>query len=591
MSARIPEEVIRSVLETVNIRHIVEEYVPLKKRGRNWVGLCPFHSDSDPSFSVNEEKQIFYCFGCGQGGNVFNFLMRMQGISFIETVKTLAARYGISVPERPRTQGETQRLKHREEIIRLNEIAAAFYAEQLSRAAGASSARDYLERRGLSQEVIMRFGLGWAPEWWDGLVNHIQALGKMGETAEAAGLLIAREGGRGHYDRFRGRVIFPIHDRQGNVAALGGRTLGDAQPKYLNSPETLVYHKGSILYGLHHNKGAIRRAGRGYVVEGYMDLLALVQAGISNAVATLGTALTDDHVKQLAGLCKDWFLVFDGDSAGVKAALRALPLCYKAGLRVKVLALPAGDDPDTFVRREGADAWQGASEQALTGLDFVVENGLKAYGRDPDGRHRILEDVVAVLEPIPDAVRKSLLAGHAAQRLGVREETLWECLEAGRKNSMKAVRSTSNSSSCTPKGRAGAKSAESGAEARFVGFLLGHPTYMGAFLDDGLEMWLEDGQLRSLWTAMLHVYSISGRLDLSQLFEQLEPLPGVRTLAMQLTAASPPCDAPEEMFRSLRKYCENRRKKALRVHILEQMKHASEETDNEHLLMQILKLR
>ncbi|RKX58493.1 MAG: DNA primase [Thermodesulfobacteriota bacterium] len=589
MSSYIPEDVLRNVLEAANIRQVVGEFVPLKKSGRNWIGLCPFHPDKDPSFSVSEEKQIFHCFGCGEGGDVFKFLMKMQGMSFVEAVKALANRYGIIIPERPRSSRDQKRHMETEELVSLNLAAAEFYHRNILHSPEASDARAYLESRGLKSDTISGFRLGWANDRWDGLINHLKTEGLSLDRAEKAGLLVSRKSGKGYYDRFRGRIIFPILDRSGKVVALGGRILEDGHPKYLNSPETPVYNKSRVLYGLSQNKGAIRRAGKGYVVEGYMDLLALAQFNIDQVVATLGTALTEDHVKQLRGLCKDWILVFDGDAAGVKAALRALPFFYKLNLRVRVLVLPAEDDPDSFVRREGKEALDALVDTAGTGLDFAIQQGLASYGKDPEGRFRTTEDVLSILQPVSDPVRKSLLVGHVAQKLGVREESLWERLNV------------SNSSTIVPNIRKRyelsveakiRKGPENRAEAKLISFLLGYPQYMKTFLDAGLDLWLEVPSLRNLWMAMSHLYSMSGNLNLPDLYDQLEPVPELRTLALRLSADFAPFeDMEEKMLSDLKRYCEDRRNKVLRWNVLEQIKAPAEIVDDEDLLRQILQLR
>jgi DNA primase len=586
VSSYIPEDVLRNILEAANIRQVVGEFVPLKKSGRNWIGLCPFHPDKDPSFSVSEEKQIFHCFGCGEGGDAFKFLMKMQGMSFVEAVKALASRYGIIIPERPRSSQDQKRHIETEELVSLNLAAAGFYHKNLLHSSGASDALAYLERRGLKSDIISRFRLGWANDLWDGLINHLKTEGLSLDKAEKAGLLVSRESGKGYYDRFRGRIIFPILDRSGKVVALGGRILKDGHPKYLNSPETPVYNKSRVLYGLSQNKEAIGRAGRGYVVEGYMDLLALAQSDIDQVVATLGTALTEDHVKQLRGLCKDWILVFDGDAAGIKAALRALPFFYKLNLRVKVLNLPAEDDPDSFVRREGKKAWDALVDTAGTGLDFAIQQGLASYGKNPEGRFRTTEDVLSILQPVRDPVRKSLLVGHVAQKLGVREESLWERINAGTvvPNIRKCYELSTEAKI--------RKGPENRAEAKLISFLLVRPKYMEAFLDAGMDLWIEVPSLRDLWMAMSHLYSMSGNLNLSDLYDQLEPIPGLRALAMRLSADFAPFeDMEEEMLSDLKRYCEDRRNKVLRWNVLEQIKAPAEVVDDENLLKQILQLR
>lgn len=589
VNSYIPEDILRRILETANIRHIVGEFVPLKKSGRNWIGHCPFHPDKDPSFSVSEEKQIFHCFGCGEGGNAFQFLMKMQGISFVEAVKVVANRYGIIIPERPISAKYQKRHMEKDELVGLNMEAAKFYHKNLLYSREASDARLYLENRGLKSDIIERFLLGWANDQWNGLVNHIKSIGLPLDKAEKAGLIISRESGTGYYDRFRGRIIFPIFDRSGKVVAIGGRILKDGQPKYLNSPETPVYNKRKVLYGLYQNKNQIRQKGKGFVVEGYMDLLALVQDDIDMAVATLGTALTEDHVRQLKGLCRDWILVFDGDAAGIKATLRSLPLFYKLNLRIKVLNLPAVDDPDSFIRREGKKAWEELVNTASSGLDFAIQQGLTSYGRDPEGKFRTIEDVLPILKVVKDPVKKSLLVTHLAQKLGLREESLWERLNADNINN--TISHNIKNYKISAKTEIG-KSPENRAEAKLIGFLLRYPKYMGTFLNVGLDLWLEVPSLKELWMAMSHLYNMSGKLNLSDLYDQLEPIPHLRDLAESLSADfSPFEDMEEEMVLGLKRYCDNRRNKVLRLNVLEQIKAPAELMDNEYLLKQLLRLR
>ncbi len=594
----IPEDVIQSILEATNIRQLVGEFVALKKRGHNWVGLCPFHPDKNPSFSVSEDKQIFYCFGCGEGGNAFRFLMKMQGLSFLEAVKALAKRNGIPIPSPARSPASKKRLAERQRILELNELVAAFFHERLVNSKSALDARVYLGKRGISPETIERFRLGWAEERWDGLIGFLKGKGLSTVLAEKGGLIVARQGGNGHYDRFRGRIIFPITDKTGRIIAFGGRIIkqgGKEQPKYLNSPETLVYHKGRVLYGLSQNKSAIRQKGVGFVVEGYMDLLALVQAGIDNAVATLGTALTEEHVKLLHSICRKWVLVFDSDSAGQKAAFRALPMFYARNLTVKVLSLPEGHDPDSFIRAEGVPAWQKLEKVAPSGLDYVIERGRNKYGSDPDGRLKAVKDTLLLVEPVRDPIRKSLLISHISRKLGLREESLWEGLgpnkeSYGNKVALKGL--------CVPyaqmdqKGRrANGVGFKNSGSAKLVGFLLSYPAYMEEFIDAGMDLWLDEPLLRNLWASMSHFYSLSGKLDLTGLLRQLETTPDLKKLAIRLSAEFPPCTDAEKEAARWKRLSEERKKKAIRQQLLAQYRQSDEEIDDLEFLRQIQRLR
>ncbi len=591
---RIPEDILQAVQEAASIRQVVGEFVPLKKRGRSWIGLCPFHPDKDPSFSVNEDRQIFYCFGCGEGGNVIKFLMKIQGLSFVEAVKALASRYGISIPERPLSPVQRRKLELKDELIHVNETAADFFSTNLDSSRDAEKAREYLEERGMDASIIKAFRLGWAPDRWDGLINHLKERGIKVSLAETAGLVLQRKGGSGHYDRFRGRIVFPIRDWQGSTVAFGARILpGDTekeQPKYINSPETPVYNKSRVLYGLYQNKSAIRKAGFGVVVEGYMDLLALVQAGVNNAAATLGTALTIEHVKFLKRVSRDWVVVFDGDTAGQRAAARALPLFYGAGLNVRVLTLPEEDDPDTFIRREGKEQWEKIMGDLPTGLDFIIDRGLELHGRDTEGKIKTVEDALALIEPVEDAVKKSLFAARVAQKTGVREESLWERLSrrpgpASRRNdSVKQQKQKTANDSTSP-----APNLNS-AEAKLLGFLLAHPVYMEEFCDYGIELWLEHEAMRSLWDAMMNVFSQTSRLELSTLALSLDTMPEIKSLAMKLSCAFPPGENPQNLGHGFKQYCMQRKKKALRLHVLESLKAEDETTDAAGLLKKFQQL-
>lgn len=590
----IPEDIIQAVNEAVDIRQVVGEFVPLRKRGRHWVGLCPFHADKDPSFSINEDKQIFYCFGCGEGGDAIKFLMKIQGLSFVETVKNLASRYGITIPERPLTSGERKKLELKEELIRINEEAAAFFAENLLRSRNAREARDYLDRRGINSKITGDFRLGWAPDRWDSLIRHLGKRGMNATLAETAGLVLARHSGKGHYDRFRGRIIFPIRDWIGSTVAFGARILpGDEkndQPKYINSPETPVYNKRKILYGLYQNKSAVRKFGYGVVVEGYMDILALVQAGASNAAATLGTALTPDHIKNLKRVCHDWVVTFDGDSAGQKAAARALPLFYAADLNVRVLTLPPEDDPDTFIRREGRERWEEIMRDLPSGLDFILDRGLKIHGPHPEGKLKTVEDALALLESVEDSVKKSLLASRIAQKTGVREESLWERLSSSGKSPRAQKHKTALKDRTTQDTHDSIALNLNSADAKLLGFLLAHPVFLEEFMDCGLELWLEHKSMRSLWNAMVNLFNQASRLEFSTLESSLDAMPDVKSLATTLSSAFPPGENPEDTSAGLKKYCSVRKKKALRLQVLENLKEEGESQDAEALLKKFQQL-
>jgi DNA primase len=420
----IPEDAIRTVRERANLAEVVSDVVALRRRGRGGVGLCPFHAEKTPSFTVNEERGFYHCFGCGEHGDVFAFVMKIESLAFPDAVRRVAQRFGVSLPEETTTAARTT-----EPLAAANSAAAAFFRAELAGAGGAR-ARAYLSERGLDADVIVRFGLGWAPAGGDALARHLRARGVRLDDAVAAGLVLRREGRDGVYDRFRERVMFPIADGGGKIIAFGGRILpgrpasGDPPPKYLNSAESAIFRKGHTLYGLPQAREAIRRTGRAVVVEGYLDVIALAQAGIGDVVAPLGTALTADQLRLLRRFSENVIACFDGDAAGRRAAARSFPVFLEAGLWGRGAFLPAGDDPDTFVRRQGRDALEACLAAAEPLVEaFVVElagPNPEAVGRRADAAR----EVARLLKRVPNPYEHGVLARLAAERLGVREEML-----------------------------------------------------------------------------------------------------------------------------------------------------------------------
>ncbi len=422
-------EAAQRVKEVANIVEVIGEHVKLKRTGRNYVGLCPFHSDRKPSFTVSEEKQIFRCFGCGAGGDVIAFYMKFHHVGFAEAVKELARRYNIEIREdtsSPAVEASTQK---REALFRLNERVKRFFEQMLWAAKAGEEARVYLRSRGLSVETAKAFGLGFAPASYDSLASHLRLAGEDLSLAVEAGVLAARQDGS-FYDRFRHRLIFPIYDLNGRVAGFGGRVIGPGEPKYLNTPETLIYHKGRLLYGLFQTRSFIRNAGFGLVVEGYMDLLALYEAGVKEVVATLGTALTPQHVRLMKGLAEKWYLVFDADEAGVKAACRSAPLFFNEGLFPQVITLPAGEDPDSFVRKFGAQAFAQEKEKALPVFDFLLKTLTERLPRGPEGRVTLIKELQPVFEALKDPVLYDLYVARLAEVTKASEASIKQALKA-----------------------------------------------------------------------------------------------------------------------------------------------------------------
>jgi DNA primase len=425
----------------VDIVELVGRFVNLRKAGANWKGLCPFHGEKTPSFTVNPAKGIFHCFGCGVGGDAFGFLMRQDRLSFPEAVRALARTAGVALPEE-RGSGDGG---GREELHRAMDLAARFYVEKLW-GAGGERAREYLGKRGIDPEVARRFGLGLAPDEWRALGDVMRAEHVSEETVVTAGLAVARDDGKGGYDRFRGRLLFPIHDLQGRVVAFGGRAFGDEQPKYLNSPETPLYTKGNLLYAVDLARETIRGRNRALLVEGYVDCLMAHQHGFTETVAALGTAFTTAQLGLLRRYCDEVVTFFDADAAGQKAAERAEELIEPTGggaawavnrsgtfeasgaLRLKVALLPAGHDPDTFLQAQGAAAFTERIDAARSllayALDRVINESATPAG-GARGRASAFARVALILAKVGDAQEAAALAREAALKLGVDPTQLW----------------------------------------------------------------------------------------------------------------------------------------------------------------------
>jgi DNA primase len=418
----ITEEKIVEIRDRASIVEVISDYVTLKRVGRNHVGLCPFHSEKTPSFSVSEEKGIFHCFSCKAGGSVFNFLMQYDQLSFPEAVERLAKRYGIVV-ERFGAAGRSEKPDEREALYLLNEHAAANYHRILFKEAQGKKALDYLHKRGIDRTIAQRFMLGFAPPSGSGLLELINKQGSSLKNAVRLGLIGQRDGDRWR-EKFFSRLMFPIVNAGEKVVGFGGRVLDQGLPKYLNSSDTPLFHKGSTLYGLFQAKEGIRRRDQVVVVEGYFDVIALHQAGVEHAVATLGTALTVDHVRALARYTKNIIALFDGDDAGRKAAARSFEIFVEAGLLGRAAFLPVGEDPDTFVRSHGKPAVEQLLERSVPLADFYFSSLEQRYGKTLEGKSRIAAEISRLLHKVRNAFEVDILVARAVDSLGIREELL-----------------------------------------------------------------------------------------------------------------------------------------------------------------------
>jgi len=419
MSGQIGEHKINEVRERTDIVELVSQYVSLKRSGANHMGLCPFHAEKSPSFSVHAGRQFFHCFGCGVGGDVFSFLMKIEGLAFPDAARRLAERAGIDLEERQLSPEEELRQQQREQLYRVNELAAEYFHQLLMEQPAGEPGRQYLNRRGYGRKAAAEYQLGYAADTWEGLANHLQQQGVTAEDARTLGLIRPGKQERGDYDLFRGRLIFPIFDLSGRVVAFGGRVLDDSKPKYINSPESPIYHKGRVLFGLYQARQAMRQAGEVILVEGYFDQLALYRADFPQVVATCGTALTADHARLLKRYVQRVQLLFDQDAAGKQATFKAMAALQEEGVPASVIELPAGEDPDSFVQRQGAEAFQQRLAQARPAMDLFMEDALAVAGPAVEERVRAAEIVLERISGLTSELEQDLYLKDLAGRSGI----------------------------------------------------------------------------------------------------------------------------------------------------------------------------
>lgn len=429
MAGLIPQGFIDDLLNRTDIVDVVGSRIQLKKSGKNYSACCPFHKEKTPSFTVSPDKQFYYCFGCGAGGNALGFIMDHDHLDFPQAVEELAKRAGLEVPREEGSRSARPRQNVDSPLYPLLEAAAEFYRQALKSHPARKAAVDYLKGRGLSGTIARDFALGFAPPGWDNLLKHLSGDALQQKAMIEAGLLIENTETGKRYDRFRDRVIFPIRDSRGRVIAFGGRVLGDDKPKYLNSPETPVFHKGQELYGLYEARKSNRDLDEIIVVEGYMDVIALAQQGLRNAVATLGTATSEEHLKRLFRLVPSVLFCFDGDAAGRKAAWRALEATLpnlQDGRRARFLFLPEGEDPDSLVRAEGSDAFRARLEQQAQPLaDYFFEQlGREADPRSLEGKAHLATLAAPLIEKIPGANLRALMRQRLGEITGLSGEAL-----------------------------------------------------------------------------------------------------------------------------------------------------------------------
>lgn len=393
------------IKDRIDIIDFISEYVHLKKAGQNWKGLCPFHTEKTPSFTVSPAKQIFHCFGCGTGGDIFTFLMRHENLAFPEALSMLAKKAGVTLKV---SQQSRAGAGEKETLLNLHKDALSFFQQHLTKN---SAALGYLKRRGIDSDAQKLFSLGYAPKSWNVLLNYLARKGYKADTVRKAGLAV--QGQKGFYDTFRDRIIFPIYDPKGDVVAFGGRSVSGGEPKYLNSPETLIFNKSRVLYGLDRAKDSIRESGHALFMEGYLDVITAHVYGFTSAVAPLGTALTTQHGKLIKRFTEDVIIVFDSDPAGVKAAKNAANILLESGLNVKLLSVPEKEDPDSFLRKKGRDMFQKLLEHPLSVVDFIVRQGGRKY--------LIAREVLETISRVPNNIIQDEYIKELSEKLQVEE--------------------------------------------------------------------------------------------------------------------------------------------------------------------------
>lgn len=528
------QNTVRLVKDTAQIVDIIGEHVALKRTGVNLKGRCPFHAEKTPSFIVNPDRQSFHCFGCGEGGDVFSFLMKYHRLTFPEALKELARRYHIELPESGYHVRDQALAEKRQTLFSINRQAAESYHEYLLQDPAAARARAYLQQRGVPQQAIEKYQLGYAPDSWDFLIKRFARADIALEDVVEAGLVVKRDRG-GHYDRFRNRVLFPIYELTGRVVGFGGRILGTGEPKYLNSPETPIFNKSRTLFGLYHHRESIRRLKRAVIVEGNFDLLSLAIHGLDYGVAPLGTALTSAQVRIIKGYADEAILLFDGDDAGLKAAVRTVPIFLAEQVQARVVILPAGHDPDTFITEHGRSALEKYLAAAVPLPEFVFEQLLERYGLTMEGKGRILKELQPLVDSLDDnPLQRSVLISRFCERLQLDVKQVEQGFKAaGRPDSQRRPAESTPDVTLPQQQR------------QLLEFLIIHPEYLEKFMNAGVEEVLDEPVASNILAALKQRPPTAGQPAPEMLLDVL-PDGAERTFVTRLLIAAQACGTEEE---------------------------------------------
>lgn len=527
---------LEEIRERLDIADIVSQHVALRKQGRTLKGLCPFHNEKTPSFLVNQERQIWKCFGCGLGGDIFTFVQKIDNVSFSEAVEMLAKKAGVEIQ---RSEQAVRQYSEKERLLKANNIACAYYQGMLSRS---TKVQEYLDRRGISQATVQKYKLGYAPDSWDGLLGHLTMQKISQADALKGGLIIARENSPGFYDRFRDRLIFPIFDGTDRIIGFGGRVLGEGEPKYLNSPETPLFIKNKTLYGLNFARRAVAAQDRLLVVEGYMDVISTQSAGFENTIATMGTALTEEHVNLIARFTRNVILSFDADSAGLAAAMRSYPIFERAGFNVRILTMPKGEDPDSILRSGDSARFAGMLDKALPVPDFRVRMALSGHDiSTDDGKAAALKAAVAVLADVDSVVDCERLIRHlvkfhpnfgtgttlAEDHLRAEVNKLKSRNSRQKHSDTRQNRKESGAPVAKPQTRV---SAVEQSERLLLGIIIFHNSNASKVFEALPAKEFTEGSLRSLAEAVSNLYSETGTIERESLREITEGSPAEELL-------------------------------------------------------------
>jgi DNA primase len=586
VSNRVPEEVVEKIRSSTDIVDIVGEYVQLTKRGRNWFGLCPFHGESTPSFSVTSDKQIFHCFGCGAGGNVITFLMDIENISFQEALSKLGERTGINVEVNIPADAADAPSKSDHQLISMHEFAADMYHHILLNTEEGQDALDYLENRGFTPEIIEKYRIGWSLPEWNYMAKALQRKGFSDEELVTSGLAIQRDQSNGFFDRFRGRIMFPITNENGKVIAFSGRILEKSkeEAKYMNSPESPIFQKSQVLYNVHHARGAIRKNRKIVLFEGFMDVIAAGKAGVDNALATMGTSLTAQHIRQMKRFAQEVVICFDGDDAGWEAAKRAAIALNEDKFKVEVAVLPGKMDPDDFVKEHGSDAFREqiigkphafiafAMMHARRHKNFQYENDLLQY----------IQEVLQLLAGRSTPLERDLYIKQLAGETGLSEEAI---LQHYRKMENKSIERNRPEQPAKPAKKAAKQvTALHRAERLLFSHLLADAAAMDKVAADPTEIPFVSEEFKALYVQLLGFYEEWDRADFHKFLETLQDAE-LRKLVLETTLAERDPEHPEEEIADCLKHLEKHRVEQQITLKIQQSKEAEKQHDLKRALL------